>query len=108
MKDRKGEVKPVLIILRVAAWRTCFCLTVESEMPEEVGNPLRRICLVYASERGHWKAFILGCTDENIDSNDFVGDSRSSIFDAKELDLVRCAVFGFHCCHFFALAMKYG
>ncbi|URE00926.1 Glyceraldehyde-3-phosphate dehydrogenase [Musa troglodytarum] len=36
----------------------------------------------YASEEGPLKG-ILGYTDDDVVSNDFVGDSRSSIFDAK-------------------------
>jgi len=35
-----------------------------------------------ASESDHWKG-ILGYTDEEVVSSDFIGDSRSSIFDAK-------------------------
>lgn len=40
-----------------------------------------KAAIKYASE-GHMKG-ILGYTDEDVVSNDFVGDSRSSIFDAK-------------------------
>jgi len=41
-----------------------------------------KACVKAASESDHWKG-ILGYTDEEVVSSDFIGDTHSSIFDGK-------------------------